>query len=149
MKLDYQSILKATYTALMTNDIYAVMDIEAQLYKLIETNILTKSQICYIFNKVNYFIRFWYNEVLVNAKLFNSLNNNYKLDTMWIARICMYMRYMPQNENKGLMFKNIMKFLLHNKHKFSKHWYEKYVTKVCNSAMYQLNLTLQGDSRNV
>ena len=149
MKLDYQSILKATYTAIMTSDIFAVLDIEANLSKLTEKNILTKAQICYIFNKVNNFTKYWYNEVLVNAKLFNSLNNNYKLDTTWIARICMYMKYMPQNENKGLMFKNIIKFLIHTKHKFSKDWYERYIEKVCNAAMYQLNCSLQGDSRNV
>ena len=145
MEISYEFLLKETYIALINRDIHAIREIENVLCRIEHTELLTKAQKNYIFNKIQYFTNYWYEEVLYNVKSFKAFDNKYKLDSAWISIICMYIRYSPPNPQNTAMIRYIIDFLKHNKHKLGTVTYKRCMENIITSSVYQLNSNLKGN----
>lgn len=138
----YEDLLAEVYDIIINSEYERAHDIFADMIFYDEKyNFLTLTQHKYILNKVSSVVNYYNHDVYYNFKLFKALNNNQKLKNFEINinRICLNMRYMPNNKNKGDLFKHIMFFMRHNKKRFSEKSYDNMLQLIVKSTMLQLN----------
>ncbi len=138
----YEELLVKVYDIIINSEYERSHDIFVDMMFYDEKyNFLTSTQHEYILNKLSSIVNYYHNNVYYNFKLFKALNNNQKLNNFEIniSRICLNMRYMPNNKNKGDFFKYLMFFIRHNKKRFSEKSYDKMLQLIVKSTMLQLN----------
>lgn len=111
-------MLEYCYSLLLSFDIGGLEYLNEHLLFCSPSPNLTDTEIQYILNKIGSALCYFYEHTINDGVTFTALNNNLRANNKVIRKACAQLKYLPDDHNKGRLYKSLFKTLIHNKNKF-------------------------------